>query len=282
MEYTIKEYGFHGTKFSPKENKYPNKVIITFTGSDGSFKLACKMAKYFNNIGITSVALAYWKVKGLPKEFIGVPLESVENAAKLLREEGFQKIGVCGVSKGGELSLLAGSMLSEINGVIAVSPMYVSCMGFKGLREVEGSSWSYKGQDIPYSKGHMDISKVIKKTILKKEPTMNFIYEDLISNFNPESIIKVENINGPILLISPDYDSMWASKLSCEKVIERLEKMHFKYSYKHLNYKYASHMIFPVKGFWNYLFKVERKFKVECDESRVNLDENLESWISIW
>jgi len=282
MKYNIETDGFYGIKFCPIENKYPNKVIITFTGSDGSFKLACKMAQYFSGIGITSLAVAYWKVKGLPNAFVKVPLESIENAIRHLKKEGFEKIGVCGVSKGGELALLSGSMFNEINGVIAISPIHVSAMGFKGMKEIEASSWSYKGEEIPYATGHMNICKVIKESILKGEPTMNFIYEDLISKCIPDSVIKVENINGPILLISPEYDSMWTSKLSCEKVIERLKNNNFKNSYQHLNYEYAYHIVFPITGFWDFFFKVERKYKKLCKETKINLDINLKKWIQDW
>ena len=79
MKYSIEHDGFYGIKFCPEDNKYPDKIIISFTGSDGNFKLACKMAEYFNGIGITSIAIAYWKFKGLPKKLVKVPLETIEN-----------------------------------------------------------------------------------------------------------------------------------------------------------------------------------------------------------
>lgn len=282
MNYTVKNDGFFGVKYSPESNKHPNKAIIAFTGSDGDFKLACKMGEYFSSIGITSIALAYWKVKGLPNKMVSIPIESIENAVHYLKNQGFEKIGVCGISKGAELALLSGSLFKEISGVIAISPIHIVCMGFKGMKEVDASSWSYKGKDIPYTKGHMNLGKVIKKSVIAREITMNFIYEDVISKFNPKSIINVENINGPILLISARNDSMWLSQFSCEKIIERLDSNKFKHPYKHLNYQYASHMLFPINSILDYFFKVERKYKFECQKSRMDLSQNIQEWLYIW
>jgi esterase/lipase len=282
MNYTVENDGFFGKKYSPENNKYPNKAIITLSGSDGSFNLACKMAKYFSSIGITSISLAYWKGKGLPNEIVSVPIESVENAVHYLKTQGFEKIGVCGISKGGELALLSGSLLNEINGVIAISPIHVACIGFKGMKEVDKSCWSYKGQDIPYTKGHMNFGEVIKKSVIAREITMDFIYEEVLSKINPNSVISVENINGPVLLVSAANDSMWLSKFSCEKVIERLDSNNFKHQYKHLNYQYASHMLFPFSTIFNRFFKVERQYKIECQKSRIDLSQNIQEWLYVW
>ncbi|HAX72436.1 MAG TPA: hypothetical protein DCY20_02800 [Firmicutes bacterium] len=117
--YTLDEHGFYGKKFVPVHNKYPNKVMIAFTGRDGSFKFASRLAEYYSGIGITCVAVCYWNISGLPLEMINVPIDSIEQAALQLQKEGYEKIGVCGISKGGELALLSGSLISEITSVIA-------------------------------------------------------------------------------------------------------------------------------------------------------------------
>lgn len=279
MKYSIEHDGFYGIKFCPEDNKYPDKIIISFTGSDGNFKLACKMAEYFNGIGITCIAIAYWKFKGLPKKLVKVPLETIENVVKHMKQEGYKKIALCGISKGGELALLSGSMFKQINGVIAISPIHVSTIGFSGMKKVQASSWSYKGKEIPYATGHINIYKVIKQSILNREPTTNFVYEDLIKNCNEDNVIKVENINGPILLVSPEYDSMWTSKLSCEKIVERLKNKNFKYNYKHLNYEYATHIIFPIYSLVDRFFKIGRKHKELCRKSKLELNEEICDWV---
>ncbi len=282
MNYTVENDGFFGRKYSPENNKYPNKAIITLSGSDGSFKFSCKMAKYFSSIGITSIALAYWKGKGLPNKIVSVPIESVENAVQFLKTQGFEKIGVCGISKGGELALLSGSLLNEINGVIAISPLHVACIGYKGMKVIPQSSWSYKGQDIPYTKGYMNLGEVIRKSVIQKEITMDFIYEDMLSKINPKSIIAVENINGPVLLVSAEKDSMWLSKFSCDKVIERLGSNNFIHQYKHLNYQYASHILLPFSTIFDCFFKVERQYRNECQKSRIDLSKNIQEWLYVW
>ncbi|MEG1620341.1 MAG: acyl-CoA thioester hydrolase/BAAT C-terminal domain-containing protein [Oscillospiraceae bacterium] len=280
--FTIENDGFFGKSFIPTDNKYPEKAMIAFIGSNGDFANACKLGEYFSNLGLTSIAIAYWNVESLPKVMTNLPLESVENAAKYLKSKGFSKIGVCGISKGGELALLSASMFHEINGVIAISPNYAACIGFNGIKEVNHSTWTYKGKEIPYTKAHMSLGRAILKTLSAAEMTTNFIYEDALAKVNPESIIPVENISGAILLVSAEYDSMWPSKHSCEKIMERLNLNNFPYPYKHLNYKYASHMILPFASNLNHLYKIERKNKIECQQSRDDLIKNIENWILNW
>ncbi|MEG1460576.1 MAG: acyl-CoA thioester hydrolase/BAAT C-terminal domain-containing protein, partial [Oscillospiraceae bacterium] len=266
--FTLEKDGFFGELILPSENKYPDKAMIAFIGSNGDFANARKLAEYFADLGVTGLALAYWNAEGLPKQMSELPLESVENAAKYLKNRGFSKIGVCGISKGGELALLSASMFPEINGVIALSPNYAACVGFKGMRETKHSTWVYGGKEIPYTKVHVSIAKALVKTLAAGEMTTNFIYEQALKQPNPESIIPVENINGPIMLVSADYDSMWPSKFSCEKIMERLREKHFGFAYEHLNYENASHMILPFASNLNGLYKIERKKKAECEASR--------------
>ncbi|MEG1875356.1 MAG: acyl-CoA thioester hydrolase/BAAT C-terminal domain-containing protein, partial [Angelakisella sp.] len=189
--FTVEQDGFFGKSYLPLQNEYPDSAMIAVVGSNGDFANACKLADYFCGLGITSLALAYWNVAGLPKAMVNLPLESVENAAKYLQKSGFGKIGICGISKGGELALLAASMFREINGVIAISPNYAACIGMQGIKEVNHSTWSYGGKEIPYTKAHVPLGKVLRRTLAAGEMTTNFIYEDALAQVNPASIIPV-------------------------------------------------------------------------------------------
>ena len=87
-------------------------------------------------------------------------------------------------------------------------------------------------------------------------------------NDDAEYIIKVENIKGPVLLLSASDDCLLPSKLICEKIYDRLDKHHFGYAYKHLNYKPCSHYLLPAKPLTTKMFQIERKYSKQCDESR--------------
>lgn len=61
--------------------------------------------------GLTALALAYVMEEGLPKEFLRVPIDFLEAAAKRLHDMGYEKVGLWGISKGAELALTVGSLL---------------------------------------------------------------------------------------------------------------------------------------------------------------------------
>jgi len=65
--------------------------------------------------------------------------------------------------------------------------------------------------------------------------------------------IPVENINGPVLLISGKKDVIWPSSDMSDMVIDRLTKYDHPYFYKHLSYEGAGHAIFiPYVPFYKY------------------------------
>ncbi len=278
FNYSLNKNGFYGKMFYPK-NSSKKCVCIAFTGSDGNFDMACMYAEYFQSIGLPTLAVAYWKQKGLPMIFKGIPIESIKNAIDHLKREGYEKVIVSGISKGGELSLLAGSLLNGIDGIIAVSPMFMVCGGFDGFKNANGSSWSYEGKELPYTNGDIRFSRIFKNFFKNKEYSLDGTYDMALKNPNPDSIIKVENIRCPILLISAEYDSIWPSRTSCEKVLRRLKENHFTYPVEHLNYKYLSHFAVPVYLPASYVFAVERKYKKECAETRNVLDQEIRRWL---
>lgn len=55
--------------------------------------------------------------------------------------------------------------------------------------------------------------------------------------------IKVENINGPILLLATKADSMWPSHQMAEMVIKRLDDHKFPHWYKLFSYENAGHTL---------------------------------------
>ena len=60
------------------------------------------------------------------------------------------------------------------------------------------------------------------------------LYLPLVKNPNPDAVIQVEKITGPILLISSKMDNMWPSEPAAEQIMKRLEDYDFPYSYQHL------------------------------------------------
>ena len=246
--------GFHGELFRPAGDKYPGKVLICFSGSDGKFELAKGLAKVFAKQGLTALALAYVMEEGLPNCFYHIPIDMLEAAAKRLHEMGYEKVGLWGISKGAELALTAGSLLPGlVNAVVAVAPMSTVCQGFtkkKGIKILPGSSWSFHGEEMPYTGFGLEkfpLGRVLRKSLAARELTMYDNYRPMIQKPNPDAVIRVENITGPVLLITSQMDTMWPSVPAAEKIMERLRQKDFAYPYKHLNYKYGSHLFVPME-----------------------------------
>ena len=250
--YRVKPDGFYGELFRPAVDKYPGKALICFSGSDGGIELAQTLAAVFQAQGLTTLALAYVMEEGLPERFLNVPIDTLEAAAKRLHEMGYQKVGLWGISKGAELALTAASLLpGVVNAVAAVSPMNTVCQGFgkgKGIVFYPGSSWSFHGKALPYSPYGMEkfpLGHILRKSIQIRDITMYDLYEPLVQNPNPDAVIKVENITGPVLLISSKMDTMWPSELAAKQIMERLREHDFPYPYQHLSYDYGGHMFVP-------------------------------------
>lgn len=263
--YRVKTDGFYGELFRPAEDKYPGKALICFSGSDGGIELARVLAGVFQSQGLTTLALAYVMEEGLPKQFSKVPIDPLETAAKRLHDMGYEKVGLWGISKGAELALTAGSLLPGlVNAVIAVAPMNTVCQGFtkeKGISFVPGSSWSFHGKEIPYSSYGMEkfpLGQILRKSIRIKDVTMYDLYLPLVQNPNPEAVITVEKITGPILLISSKMDNMWPSELAAKQITKRLQDSEFPYFYQHLSYDYGGHMFVPMEFKQTKLFKGDR------------------------
>lgn len=240
----IREKGLVGTLFVPK-GAINKPGIIDLTGSGGG--LSEIRAALLASHGYVTFALAYFGSESLPKTLTNIPLEYFEKAIQYLKQqEGVDpnRIGIIGVSRGGELSLLVGSTYSEIKCVIGYVPNIFRCPG------VEGAAWTLNGMPLPFisSTGNMQLMAEIQKKIATGEavsftPWFNSVICDRDALRDTE--IPVEKINGSILLISGQDDKLWPSAVLSEIALQRLNANNFKHKVKHLTYPNAGHTIGP-------------------------------------
>lgn len=288
--FRVKTDGFYGELFRPDEDKYPGKALICFSGSDGGIEMTKLLAAVFQSQGLTILALAYVGAEGLPERFVNVPIDFLEAAAKRLHDMGYEKVGVWGISKGAELSLTAASLLPGlVNAAISVAPMSIVCQGFakdKGIVFVPESSWSFHGKPLPYTPFKQEkfpMGHILWKSIQIQDVTMCDLYEPMIQHPNPEAVIRVEKITGPILLISSKMDNMWPSELASEKIMKRLQEHEFQYEYQHLSYDYGSHLFVPMELRSTKFFKGDRgKNKEKGREARMDSLVKTLEFVSKW
>lgn len=285
MIYTsVEKEGFEGILFPGNGSK--DKIVIVMSGSNGGMSMAKNEAKFYHNNGIAAMALALFRTKQTPKQLVSVPVEFVEKAIKYLKEMGYQKIGIDGASKGSEMALVAGSTFDELTCVIARVPSYFVSEGLAGEGKYRGPSgtscWSYKGRDLAFAPYRSRTINILK--ILKEEKELKLLRINKDKDVTPETIIPVEKINGPVLLISSKHDEVWPSYDSAMIIEDKLKSVSFPYEYKHVAFENMSHAaIAHLPWIYKLAFKSERNHPKECEKDREMMKCQLISWVNdVW
>jgi BAAT / Acyl-CoA thioester hydrolase C terminal. len=281
---SVKNEGFDGVLYQVDNKK--DKIIIVMSGSNGGLKMTKQVAESYYKNGIPALALGLFKTKETPKELVSVPVEYVEKAIKYLKQQGYQKIGIDGMSKGSEMALLAASMFSDISCVIARVPSYFISEGLarKGNKRAPSgtSCWSYNGKDFPYAPYKTRTINLYK--IIKEEKELKLLTINGDKDVTPETIIPVERINGPVLLISSKHDEVWPSYESATIIDDKLNSVSFPYTHKHVALEYMSHAALThVSWLIKKGFKTERQNPKECANDRIKMKQEILSWVNdIW
>jgi esterase/lipase len=273
----VRHYGFQGVFYPSITRK--DKVILILTGSEGGIGDARKIAKRYAAQGLPALAVAYFKTAQTRSTLANIPVEYVEAAVYWLKSQGFEKIAVDGFSKGAEYALVASSLLTDISCVIARSPSYFVCEGLNGKKGPTGtSSWSWRGRGLPYTRFPEREFHILKTYIETSEFRVIQNYEAM--DVTDESIIPVERIHGPILLLSSSVDTVWPSTESGKKICRRLKKHAFKYPYRHEIYDTVSHFITQdIDPAMKLLLKIERMQPQACRQSRKQAQALILDWL---
>ena len=242
----VDEGRMQGFRFVPKEKSHKG-LVICFGGSEGSpnFETAKRLAEE----GYETFALFMYGMKNQQQTLRKIPLEQFENVISYINKniKDNKPISVLGASKGAEYALNLASKYPEIDNLILISP---SSYNFAGLDFKDyGSSWTYKGKELPY----IDIKKssfnsflkniivpnIIKSPISYKETYNSAIEEDSTSQ---EKLIPIKNVKANILMIVGEDDLMWDSLAMANKIKEQNPKAMI-YSYKGAGHIFAGNGI---------------------------------------
>lgn len=276
--FTVEQDGFFGFLHAPEKNveAYAGKAVIVLGGSEGNENIPRNLGGRFSREGIAALGLCYWNVPGLPDELIEVPIEPIERAVAYLNQRGFEHVGIYGISKGGELALLAASLIPDIECAIAISPLACVMPGITGNKSLAGkgvsdrSSWTWHGEPLSCAPGggHLPYAGIIRRIVTERQLDMRFVYERMIERAPAEAQIAVERINGPVLLIHPAYDAMWPSDEACRQIERHLAEHGHPFEAERLSYEYASHILVPMDTPSLRMFRVERAHPEQCRASR--------------
>ena len=276
--------GFEGVLYPGNGRK--DKVLIVMSGSNGGMKLTRQAAQFYQQNGFPALALALFKTKQTPKDLSRVPVEYVENAIAWLKKQGYERIGIDGMSKGSEMALVAASMFPAISCVIARVPSYFVSEGLSGRGKNKGPSgtscWSYRGKELPYAP-YRSRSFNLPKMLLK-EKELHIISFNRDKDVTPETVIPIERIKAPILLLSSKHDEVWPSFESAELMEKKLTAIGFPYPHKHIAFARMSHaMLTELPWVYRMAFKSERQHPKECERDREMLRKELLDWADrVW
>jgi len=179
-------------------------------------------------------------------------METVERGVQWLKAHPRVKadsLGVWGASKGAELALLSASLLPDFKAVVAKS---ASAYAFEsigqGLGRVHKSSWTYRGKSLPFVPLNFTLpitASFFWAKLLKRPWPMRPFYSYGIKQAGDleAAAIKVENINGPVLVTGGGSDGVWPSDEMARRIVARLKAKGHPYDDIALTYANAGHQI---------------------------------------
>jgi uncharacterized protein len=213
-------------------------LIIGLGGSEGGNAWSSdywkKTRDEFLKKGYAFLALGYFGAKGTPDSLNKISINEVHYAiaeAAKNRKINKNKIAIVGGSRGGDLALLLGSYYSDIKCVVAIVPSHVSFPGHTS--HFATSCWTFQNKELPF----VPLSEEAIPALMKRD--LRGAFEIMLKDGIAEekSRIKVENINGSILLLSATKDEICPSTPMSEKMIAVLKAKHFKYKYEHIAFE---------------------------------------------
>jgi uncharacterized protein len=236
----IKENGFQANYFTKKTTENKATVILVGGGQWGDY-----WGEHLANKDYVGLSLPYTRRESLPKLPEEINLEYFENAINWLKKQPEvdpKKIVVMGASRNAELALVIASTFPElVSGVVAYAPSSVSWSNTVlpyNSNDIK-ASWKYQGVDIPY----VPMNKVSGNNSNKIE-TLEYWNNGLAkTDYVDQATIRVEKINGPILLFSGKDDMVWPSSLMADMIEQRIKESNFKYSFQNIKYEKAGHLI---------------------------------------
>jgi dienelactone hydrolase len=244
--------GIVGTVFTPPGGG-PRPVIVVMNGSGGGIPLQ-RAAQYAAH-GYTAFALGYFKAPGLPDHISGTPLEYFERAlrwthAELAPRNGF--VAITGQSRGGELSLLLASRFPDlVKAVIAYVPSSVVHGTLRAGRPGEAPDspvWTWQGQplrnvwqDNPQADWSAFDQPGVNGAPVRQAPAFHSVLRDTASV--QAARIPVEQIAGPVILVSGTDDGFWPSSLYSEQIVSTLQEHKHRWPVQHIRCEGAGHAI---------------------------------------
>lgn len=240
---------FAGTICTPATSttsKHP--AILLLGGSEGGDMMK-NVAPVFANAGYVAVSVSYFRAPGLPQQLAQIPVETVGkalNAVAARSDVDPGRIAIMGVSKGGELALLAASTYAQIHAVVADVASPFAWQGIPQGPQPVGSSWTRDGKEVPYVHYGSTMGAINMDAYMNHKPlTLRQGYEASAKEHASEisaAMFAVQKIAGPVLLVAADDDGVWNSAAQSELAMKVLHDARHPYADTYVHYAGAGHL----------------------------------------
>lgn len=220
----------------------PAPGVLVLHGSGG--RPLSSRARLLAGNGFVAATLDYFGgVEGQPESMVEIPIEYVQRAVDALASNervAGEQVGVYGLSRGGELALLAGSASDRVGAVASVVGSGLVWAGSRRFDIVETSTWSMDDEPVPYVPIPRD-----SYPRTGSRPAFSAGFQAASRSEIEAATIPVEDVDGPVVLVSGRDDGLWNSVRYSEIAADRLERHDHPYRVEHLVYDDAGHLIRP-------------------------------------
>jgi pimeloyl-ACP methyl ester carboxylesterase len=210
-------------------------LIVGLGGSEGGNAWTSdywkKTRDQFLEKGYAFLAIGYFNAKETPKLLEKIALEDVHNAIVKATENkrvDAARIAIVGGSRGGDLALLIASYYDDIDCVVGLVASHAVFPG--NTNHFTTSTWTYNNVELPF----IPVNEAAVPFLMKRDlrGTFTAMLQDTVAE--QKALIKVENIQAPILLISATEDEIAPTTPMCNKMMSRLKQHNFKYYTEHV------------------------------------------------
>ena len=210
-------------------------LIVAFGGAEGAIDWHRNHMKTKRDSliqkGYAILAIGYFNAEGTPRDLDRISLDAISDTIMSIAKNpkiDESKIALIGGSRGGELVLNLASRFNHFNAVIVMSTSNVS---FPAITwSANTSSWTYKNKEVSYVPAGLNTISPALKGDLYTAHSLMLEDEEAVK----KAEIQVENINGPILILSGKDDDQWPATTMSNRIIERLKENNFKFYKEHI------------------------------------------------
>lgn len=295
--------GFYGAYWQCKQKT--DAAIIAMLGDDPEDYMAKCCVRWLSKKSVNVLTMSPGKKNYSHHNY---PLERIEAAINWLKNAGNVRIGIAGASTTGTLALTAASYFPDITLTIAMTPSDFIWQGFaQGKKDgcgewpIEGESlFTYRGTPLsymPFCYKHPDYWKVMREEA-KRTGNMTasrkvFDDSEAAHPITEDEFIKIENINGKLLMIGAEDDCLWDAAKYVKRAEKRLAERPHTCEAEALTYPHGTHFVFPESLLktiipvgagllLKLMFKAAKEYPKECRATRIDIEQRIVKAIEEW